>query len=76
MRIKIPIKPLIGRDEEPVAERTKFGWTILSPRVEFDWKKMMLTQTSQVDFDQLCRLDVLGLADSSENNQSSVYTES
>ena len=74
-RIKTPTKPLIGRDGEPVAEKTKFGWTILSPGVEFDRKKMMLTQTSQVDFDQLCRLDVLGLADSSENNQTSVHTE-
>ena len=74
-RIKIPTKPIIGRDGEPVAEKTKFGWTILSPGVEFDRKKMMLTQTSQVDFDQLCRLDVLGLADSSENDQSSVHTE-
>ena len=74
-RIKTPKKPLIGRDGEPVAERTKFGWTILSPGVEFDGKKMMLTQTSQVDFDQLCRLDVLGLADSSENNQSLVHME-
>ena len=74
-RIKTPTKPLIGRDGEPVAERTKFGWTILSPGVEFDWKKMMLTQTSQVDFDQLCRLDVPGLADSSENDQSLVHTE-
>ena len=74
-RIKTPTKPLIGRDGEPVAEKTKFGWTILSPGVEFDRKKMMLTQTSQVDFDQLCRLDVLGLADSSENDQSSVHTE-
>ena len=36
---------------------------------------MMLTQTLQVDFDQLCRLDVLGLADSAENDQISVYTE-
>ncbi len=35
----------------------------------------MLTQTSQVDFDQLCRLDVLDLADSAENDQISVYTE-
>ncbi len=74
-RIKTPTKPLIGRDGEPVAERTKFGWTNLSPGVEFDRKKMMLTQTSQVDFDQLCRLDVLGLADSAENDQISVYTE-
>ena len=45
-RIKTPTKPLIGRDGEPVAEKTKFGWTILSPGVEFDRKKMMLTQTS------------------------------
>ena len=74
-RINTPTKPLIGRDGEPVAEKTKFGWTILSPGVEFDRKKMMLTQASQVDFDQLCRLDVLGLADSSENDQSSVHTE-
>ena len=74
-RKKTPRKPLIGQDGEPVAERTKFGWTILSPGVEFDRKKMMLTQKSQVDFDQLCRLDVLGLADSSENNQSLVHTE-
>ena len=36
---------------------------------------MMLTQTSQVDFDQLCRLDVLGLAEISENDQSFVHTE-
>ncbi len=74
-RIKTPTKSLIGRDGEPVAERTKFGCTILSPGVEFDHKKMMLTQTSQVDFDQLCRLDVLGLADSAENDQILVYTE-
>ena len=74
-RIKTPTKPLIGRDGEPVAEWTKFGWTILSPGIEFDRKRMMLTQTSQVDFEQLCRLDVLGLADNAENDQNSVHTE-
>ena len=74
-RIKTPTKPLIGQDAEPVAELTKFGWTILSPGVEFDRKKMMLTQTSQADFDKLCRLDVLGLADRAENDQLPVYEE-
>ena len=34
--IKTPTKPLIGWDGEPVVQRTKFGWTILSPGVEFD----------------------------------------
>ena len=74
-RIKTPTKPLIGQDAEPVAELTKFGWTILSPGVEFDQKKMMLTQTSQADFDELCRLDVLGLAYRAENDQLPVYEE-
>lgn len=43
--------------------------------VEFDRKRMMLTQKSQVHIDQLCHFNVLGLADSAENDQSSVYVE-
>ena len=35
----------------------------------------MLTQTSQTDYEELCRLDVLGLADSSEHDQLAVYRE-
>ena len=37
--------------------------------------KMMLTQTSLADYEELCRLDVLGLSDSSEHDQSFVYQE-
>ena len=36
---------------------------------------MLLTQTSQSDYENLCRLDVLGLADVSENDQSMVHAE-
>ena len=36
---------------------------------------MLLTQTSQTDYEELCRLDVLGLADSSEHDQLAVYSE-
>ena len=50
-RIKTATKPLIGGEGEPVAERTKLGWMILSPGAEFDKTKMFLTQTSQMDFD-------------------------
>jgi hypothetical protein len=57
-RIKAATKPG-EREGEPVAERTKLGWMILSPGAEFDKTKMFLTQTSQMDFDKLCRLDVL-----------------
>lgn len=36
---------------------------------------MMLTQTSQLEYEELCRLDVLGLADSPLNDQQAVYSE-
>ena len=36
---------------------------------------MMLTQTTHVDYEELCRLDVLGLEDSSDNDQSFVFQE-
>ena len=36
---------------------------------------MFLTQTSHVDYEELCRLDVLGLRDSNEYDQSVVHEE-
>ena len=36
---------------------------------------MLLTQTSRVDYEDLCKLDVLGLADSLSGDQSVVYDE-
>ena len=35
----------------------------------------MLTQTSQLEYEELCRLDVLGLADSPPYDQQAVYSE-
>ena len=74
-RIKIDSRPLIGREGEPIAERTKLGWFIMSSGKEFDRNNMMLSQTSQSDYKELCRLDVLGLADSAEHDQGEVYKE-
>ena len=54
---------------------TKLGRFIMSPRVELDRTTMTMTQTSQADFENRCRLDVLGLADSSENDQDGVYED-
>ena len=62
-RIKTPNKPRIGRPGEPIAELTKFGWTILSPGKEVDLNNMFLTQVSEADYNALCSLDVLGLLD-------------
>ena len=36
---------------------------------------MLLTQTSRVDYEDLCKLDVLGLTDSPSGDQSVVYDE-
>ena len=75
-RIKTSTKPLVGREGGgPVAEKTKLGWFIMSPGMDFDRSTMLLTQTSQSDFENLCRLDVLGLADSLENDQNLVYED-
>ena len=35
-QIKTEARPCVGRDGEPVAEKTKLGWFIMSPGQEFD----------------------------------------
>ena len=65
----------VGREWNPVASYTKLGWTITSPGKEIDTTSMFLTQTSRVDYEDLCKLDVLGFADSPSGDQSVVYDE-
>lgn len=60
---------------QPIAEKTKLGWFAMSPGIELNHDTMLMTQTTQTDYEQLCRLDVLGLADAAEHDQSTVYTE-
>ena len=47
----------------------------MSPGKEFDKNTMLLTQTSQSDYENLCRLDVLGLRDVTDHDQSIVFDE-
>ena len=68
-RIKTTTGPLIGGENEPVAEKARLGWFMMSPGMDFDRSAMLLTQTTQSDYKSLCRLDVLGLADTMENDQ-------
>ena len=74
-KIKTETPPHIGEDGEPVAELTKLGWFMMPPGQEFDRNAMMLTQTSQLEYEKVCRLDVLGLAESPPYYQQAVYSE-
>jgi hypothetical protein len=74
-RIKTETPPRIGKPGQPVAELTRFGWTLISPGTEVDLTNMFLTQTSTMDYENLCKFDVLGLKDSPEGDQQSVYDE-
>ena len=56
-------------------KKTKLGWFLMSPGQEYYHNCMLLTQTSQTDYEELCRLDIIGLADSCEHDQMTVYDE-
>ena len=67
-KLKTEKPPRIGLPGQPVAELTRYGWTIMSPGKEpVDVSSMLLAQTSQADYEELCRIDVLGLEDKSVN---------
>ena len=74
-KIKTETAPRVGALGEPIGEKTKLGWTIMSPGKEVDLSPMFFTQTSHVDYDELCELDVLGLADAPIGDQAEVYSE-
>ena len=73
VRIKTEAKPRVGKQNAPIAELTKLGWFIMSPGKEYDNNVMLLTQTSHSDYEELCKLDVLGLQDMTEHDQSVVF---
>ena len=60
---------------EPVPEFTLFGWTIMSPGTEQNLDSMFLAQTTSTSYEELCRMDVLGLEDKPNGDQSVMYEE-
>ena len=74
-QIKTKTTPRIGKPGKPIAELTRLVWTIMSPGSEPDLTNMFLTQTSVTDYEELCRLDVLGLEDFPTGDQENVYAE-
>ena len=64
----------IGGPDEPIAEKTTLGWTIMGPG-KMETNSLYFTKTSQEDYRQLYSLDVLGLEDRFEGDQSVVHEE-
>ena len=73
IRTRVPLR--VGRRGEPVAELTRFGWAIMAPGVEADLSAGFLAVDAIQDYELLCSLDVLGLADSPAGDQQEVYKE-
>ena len=60
----------IGEPRQPIAGGTKFGWIIMSPGKEpLHLSNVLLKQTSHVNYEELCGLDVPGLPDTAPNDQ-------
>ena len=74
-KAKLPERLRVGRRGDPVAEYTRFGWTIMSPGADQDLSPVYLAVNSNSDFERLCSLDVLGLADTPAGDQFDVYDE-
>ena len=74
---KIKTKTIIkvGKQNEPIAEKTHLAGTITSPGKDRDVTSMMLTRNSKCDHYQLCRSYVLGIEDSPTGDQMHVYHE-
>ena len=65
----------VGNPGEPIAKYTRLGWTLMSPGKVGEHESMMLIRSTIEDYSQLCVLDVLGLEDKPNEDQSTVYDE-
>ena len=65
----------VGRRGDPVAEFMRFGWALMSPGAETYLSPVYLAVNSTADYECLCALDALGLADTPMGDQGDVYEE-
>ena len=56
--------PRVGQTREPLAELTCLDWVLMSPDKEVELSKLMVIKTFTDDYENLYRLDVLGVTDS------------
>ena len=64
----------VGDVNQPVAEKTTFGWTVMGPGKN-ESQINYFAKTSQEDYQKLCSLDVLGLQEHGDENLNMVHEE-
>ena len=75
-KCKMSEKPRIGDQSQPIAERTKFGWTISSPgSTNASFLHLFHTRSTHDDCESMYRLDVLGIEDRKDGDPESVYDD-
>ena len=62
-KVKTQEKAKVGQPGEPIAELTKLGWVVISPRQETSVTEKLFPKTLVHDYENLCNLDVLGVKD-------------
>ena len=76
IRIKTQARSRVGPRREPMAELTKPGWVILSPRKENALTNILFAKTSLHNYENLYySLDCLGTEEKHEKNNGFVYEE-
>ena len=68
-------QPRVGCRGEPVTEFTCLGWALMAPGIEANSSTGFVAVDAVSDYERLCALDVLGLADSPAGDQLAVYKE-
>jgi hypothetical protein len=65
---------IAGKSDEPIAEKTLFGWTLMGQGTTTNLG-YLATNTAQDDYRTLYSLDVLGLEDAREGDQTLIHEE-
>ena len=74
-KIKTQERPRIGQIGDPIAELTRLGWIIISPGKESSYSHLLFKTTALNSYEELCSLDVLGIAESKERIDQDVLSE-
>ena len=72
-RIKTQERPIVGIEDEPIAELMKLGWVFVFPVCNSEIPNKLSPKTSKHDYENLCSLDCLGIENNHVKSDDYVY---